>query len=530
MFGSWVLWSALILPTMYLNVNSDPNEAKVKMWKRTALVFGQVLLTGGAFAAAPAARALLMNPIPPMVMGTMLYVLKYTKKSKPFDNKKLVKWVAVTSLIATIGIPQLIAGVKRGNFTGGEYSGLKPGTMGYTVASFFVWAIIILPMIKSRFEPDTETRTITETKTITTTLRGEGSGSTTKTKTRTTGEDTASDGLINIDLEEEVSDLQGTLTQTFGEDDTGLISFLPIIVKLLVLVAVASIPMVQSYISDPLSPVIAIVVYVVLRTSGLVTDVEAAVLAAVALIPHLQTLVRNPIPPVIMIGMYLLMKNLEVDKDNIVGNTGTVSLALTVIFQMIQESLPAILGVKGVTLTTGTSFYNNISLLAWLAISLPSIYFFLRGRNEVNGDNITQLLYNKPREGFENIKEWQKDTISLIQLIVLYLLATGIQSFRGLFMNPVPPVAMLGLLAFTMWVQNENEDADYPDNEGLIAIITFFGFGANFTLADPVLKMIFKNSGGAPLMEPGPVMFPSEPVMSPIAEPVEQPEVQRQQE
>ena len=483
MFGSWVLWSALILPTMYLNVNSDPNEAKVKMWKRTALVFGQVLLTGGAFAAAPAARALLMNPIPPMVMGTMLYVLKYTKKSKPFDNKKLVKWVAVTSLIATIGIPQLIAGVKRGNFTGGEYSGLKPGTMGYTVASFFVWAIIILPMIKSRFEPDTETST--------------------------TGEDTASDGLINIDLEEEVSDLQGTLTQTFGEDDTGLISFLPIIVKLLVLVAVASIPMVQSYISDPLSPVIAIVVYVVLRTSGLVTDVEAAVLAAVALIPHLQTLVRNPIPPVIMIGMYLLMKNLEVDKDNIVGNTGTVSLALTVIFQMIQESLPAILGVKGVTLTTGTSFYNNISLLAWLAISLPSIYFFLRGRNEVNGDKITQLPYNKPKEGFEEIEEWKKDSIQIIQLIVLYLLATGIQSFRGLFMNPVPPVAILGLLAFTMWVQSNNPDADYPDNEGLIAIITGFGFGANFTLADPVLKMIFKNSGGAPPMESAPVAFSS---------------------
>ena len=93
-----------------------------------------------------------MNPIPPMVMGTMLYVLKYTEKSTPFDKDKLVKWVAVTSLIATIGIPQLIAGVKRGNFTGGEFSGLKPGTMGYTVASFFVWAVLILPMIKARFE------------------------------------------------------------------------------------------------------------------------------------------------------------------------------------------------------------------------------------------------------------------------------------------------------------------------------------------------------------------------------------------
>jgi hypothetical protein len=57
-----------------------------------------------------------------------------------------------------------------------------------------------------------------------------------------------------------------------GEDKTGLISFLPIIVKLLVLVAVASIPMVQSYISDPLSPVIAIAVYVALRTARLITD------------------------------------------------------------------------------------------------------------------------------------------------------------------------------------------------------------------------------------------------------------------
>jgi len=186
---------------------------------------------------------------------------------------------------------------------------------------------------------------------------------------------------------------------------------------------------------------------------------------------------------------------------------------------VIQESLPAILGTKGATLTTGTSFYNNISLLAWLAISLPSIYFFLRGRNEVNGDKITQLPYNKPKEGFEEIKEWQKDSIQIIQLIVLYLLATGIQSFRGLFMNPVPPVAMLGLLAFTMFVQANNPDADYPDNEGLAAIIAGFGFGANFTLADPVLKMIFKNSGGAPPMEPEPVVFPPEPVISPITEP-----------
>jgi len=485
MFGSWVLWSALILPTMYLNVNSDPKEAKDEMWKRIAVVFGQVLLTGGAFAAAPGARTLLMNPIPPMVMGTMLYVLKYTEKSTPFDKNKLVKWVAVTSLIATIGIPQLIAGVKRGNFTGGEFSGLKPGTMGYTVASFFVWAVLILPMIKARFETAAE-------------------------------EVVAGQEPVELsDAEQRIAELQAQL----GEDKTGLISFLPIIVKLLVLVAVASIPMVQSYISDPLSPVIAIVVYVALRTASLVTDKEAAVLAAVALIPQLQTLVRNPIPPVIMIGMYLLMKNLGVGNDNIVGNTGTVSLVLAVAFQVIQESLPAILGTKGSTLSTGTSFYNNISLLAWLAISLPSIYFFLRGRNEVNGDKITQLPYNKPKEGFEEIKEWQKDSIQIIQLIVLYLLATGIQSFRGLFMNPVPPVAMLGLLAFTMFVQANNPDADYPDNEGLAAIIAGFGFGANFTLADPVLKMIFKNSGGAPPMEPEPVVFPPEPVISPITEP-----------
>ena len=30
MFGSWVLWSALILPTMYLNVNSDPRKPRMK--------------------------------------------------------------------------------------------------------------------------------------------------------------------------------------------------------------------------------------------------------------------------------------------------------------------------------------------------------------------------------------------------------------------------------------------------------------------------------------------------------------------
>ncbi len=489
MFGSWVLWSALILPTMYLNVNSDPKKAKDEMWKRIAVVFGQVLLTGGAFAAAPAARALLMNPIPPMVMGSMLYVLKYTKKSKPFDKNKLVTWVATSSLIATIVIPQLIAGVKRGNFVGGEYSGLKPGTIGYTVASFFVWAVMILPMIKSRFES-----------TVDQVVEGQ-------------------EPAELSDAEKKIAELQAQL----GEDKTGLIGFLPIIVKLLVVAAVASIPLVQSYISSPLSPVIAIAVYLALRTARLITDTEAAVLAAVALIPQLQTLVRNPIPPVIMIVMYLFMKNIGVRKNNIVGNTGVVSLILAVAFQVIQDALPTILGTKGATLTTGTSFFNNISFLGWLVVSLPSIYFFLRGRNKVEGDKVTEVPYNTTRKGFGKIKEWQKDSIQIIQLIVLYLLATGIQSFRGLFMNPVPPVAMLGLLAFTMFVQANNPEASYPDNEGLAAIIAGFGFGANFTLADPVLKMIFKNSGGAPPMEPEPVVFPPEPVISPIAEPVAEP-------
>jgi hypothetical protein len=241
--------------------------------------------------------------------------------------------------------------------------------------------------------------------------------------------------------------------------------------------------------------VIAIAVYVALRSLRLVTDIEAAVIAAVALIPQLQNLVRNPIPPVLMITMYLFMKNIGVGNANIIGNTGTISLILAVAFQVIQESLPTILGFKGSSLTTGTFFYNNLSLLAWITISLPSIYFFLRGRNKVNGEKITQVPYNKSKKGFEEIKDWQKDTVQIIQLIILYLLASGIQSFRGLFMNPIPPIAMLGLLAFTMWVQNNNPNADYPDNEGLTAIIAGFGFGANFTLADPVMKMLFKNGG-----------------------------------
>jgi len=483
MFGSWVLWSALILPTMYLNNNSDPKKAKDQMWVRTAVVFGQVLIAGGALAAAPAVRALLMNPIPPMVMGSMLYVLKYTKKSKPFDKNELVKWVAISSLIATVGIPQLIAGVKRGNFTGGEYSGLKPGTIGYTVASFFVWGVMILPMIKARFESAVAQVV-----------------------------DDQEDAKLS-DAEKKIAELKAQL----GEDRTGIIGFLPILVKLMVVAAVASIPIVQSYISDPLSPIIAIVVYVALRTARLITDTEAAVLAAVALIPQLQTLLRNPIPPVILIALYLFMKNIGVSKDNIVGNTGVISLVLSVAFQLIQDALPTILSVKGATLTTGTLFFNNISFVSWLMVSLPSIYFFLRGRNKVEGNNVTELPYNKTKEGFEDIKEWQKDGIQLIQLIVLFLLATGIQSFRGLFMTPVPPAAMLGLLAFTMWVQSNNPDASYPDNEGLAAIIAGFGFGANFTLVDPVLKAIFKNSGGAPPMESAPIAFSPEPVISPAS-------------
>jgi len=455
MLGSWVLWSALILPTMYLNNNSNPKDSKDKMWIRAAVIFGQVLLVGGSFAAIPAARALIMNPIPPIVISTMLYVLKYTEKINPFEKSQVVKWVAVSSLFATMIIPQMIAGVKRGNFVGGEFSGMKPGTLTYTVASFFVWAVLILPMIKSRLE----------------------------------------DKTLNTD---ELSDAEKKLIELkaqLGEDKTGIFEFLPIIVKLLVVVAVASVPFVQSYISNPLSPVIAIAVYVALRSLRLVTDIEAAVIAAVALIPQLQNLVRNPIPPVLMITMYLFMKNIGVGNANIIGNTGTISLILAVAFQVIQESLPTILGFKGSSPITGTFFYNNLSLLAWITISLPSIYFFLRGRNKVNGDQITQVPYNKSKKGFEEIKDWQKDTVQIIQLIILYLLASGIQSFRGLFMNPIPPIAMLGLLAFTMWVQNNNPNADYPDNEGLTAIIAGFGFGANFTLADPVMKMLFKNGG-----------------------------------
>jgi hypothetical protein len=219
-------------------------------------------------------------------------------------------------------------------------------------------------------------------------------------------------------------------------------------------------------------------------------------------------------------GVYFFTRYIKVTQEKRVQNTGIISLVLIMAFQVLQESLPSILSVKGATLTTGTSFYNNISYLAWSVIILPSLYFFLRGRNEVVSENkVNQLPYNTTMEGFENLKDWQKDVIPVVQLLVLYALASGIQSFRGLFMNPVPPLAMMGLLAFTMWVQSNNADADYPDNEGLTAIIAAFGFGANFTLADPVLKSIFKNSGGAPPMEPEPVVITPEPVMSPVAEP-----------
>ena len=118
-------------------------------------------------------------------------------------------------------------------------------------------------------------------------------------------------------------------------------------------------------------------------------------------------------------------------------------------------------------------------------------------------------------KGFKNIEDWQKDSVQLIQLIVLYLLATGIQSFRGLFMNPGASSGNAGSPRIHHVGSEQQPRADYPDNEGLAAIIAGFGFGANFTLADPVLKMIFKNNGGAPPMEPEPVFFPPEPVISP---------------
>jgi len=440
MFGSWVLWSALILPTMYLNVNSDPKETKVPTWQRALLLFLQVFLAGGAFAAAPAARALLMNPIPPIVMISMYYLLRYTEKDEEFDKNKVVQWVAISSLVATIVIPQLITAVKRGNFVGGEFAGLQPGTTNYTIASTLLWFVFLLPNIWFFVERQTV-----------------------ELKTSNDSED---------------DEKPKTFAQT------------PEFFRLVIIA-------------------IQLMIVVTATTS-----------------PYTQGLIRNPIPPLIVFGVYFFTRYIKVTQEKRVQNTGIISLVLIMAFQLIQDALPSILSIKGVTLTTGTSFYNNLSYLAWSVIILPSLYFFIRGRNEVVNENtVKQLPYNQTKEGFELKEQWQKDTIPLVQMIILYGLAGGIQSFRGLFMNPVPPLAMMGLLTFTMWVQSNNADADYPDNEGLAAIIAAFGFGANFTLADPVLKMIFKNSGGAPPMEPEPVVITPEPVMSPVAEPVVEPEL-----
>jgi hypothetical protein len=412
---------------MYLNINSDPKETKVPTWQRAMLLFLQVFLAGGAFAAAPAARALLMNPIPPIVMISMYYLLRYVEKDEEFDKNKVVQWVAISSLVATIVIPQMITAVKRGNFVGGEFAGLQPGTTNYTIASTLLWFVFLLP---------------------------------------------------NIWFFVERQDLESTgkNPETFAQT--------PEFFRMVIIA-------------------IQLMIVVTATTS-----------------PYTQGLIRNPIPPLVVFGVYFFTRYIKVTQEKRVQNTGIISLVLIMAFQVLQESLPSILSVKGATLTTGTSFYNNISYLAWSVIILPSLYFFLRGRNEVVSENkVNQLPYNTTMEGFENLKDWQKDVIPVVQLLVLYALASGIQSFRGLFMNPVPPLAMMGLLAFTMWVQSNNADADYPDNEGLTAIIAAFGFGANFTLADPVLKSIFKNSGGAPPMEPEPVVITPEPVMSPVAEP-----------
>ena len=427
MFGSWVLWSALILPTMYLNVNSDPKKTKIPTWQRALLLFLQVFLSGGAFAAAPSTRALLMNPIPPIVMITMYYLLRYVDKDKEFDNNRLIPWVAISSLATIIVVPQLITAVKRGNFVGGEFAGLQPGTINYTIASTLLWFILILPNIW-------------------------------------------------FFVERQDMESTGKKPKTFAQT--------PEFFRLVIIA-------------------IQLMIVVTATTN-----------------PYTQGLIRNPIPPVVVFAIYFFTRYIRVTQEKRVRNTGIISLVLIMAFQVLQESLPSILSVKGATLTTGTSFYNNLSYLAWSVIILPSLYFFLRGRNEVVNENtVNQLPYNKTKKGFENLKDWQKDFIPVVQLLILYALAVGIQSFRGLFMNPVPPLAMMGLLAFTMWVQSNNADADYPDNEGLTAIIAAFGFGANFTLADPVLKMIFKNSGGAPPAEPEPVVFTPEPAMSPIAEP-----------
>ena len=444
MIGSWVFWGSIIFPTMYLNIEEDKKK-KDEYWIRLVVLFAQFLLTGGLMALAPSVRPFLANPIPPISIILLTYVLKYSGKVK---QEKVLQWVAIGSLVLSVGLPQLVVGVKRGDFVGGKYSGLEPGTMGYTLASFLVWAIIIIQMLSSQEGAEAE-------------------------KKKTTKLDDVS-GTVKKSVED--------VTKKLGANIPGLAQFFPLIIKIAVIVGVAALPDAREIITTPVAPVFAILIYLILKWMNIASTIEIVAIVLVAFLPQLRTLILNPIPPIILPATYMSLAALGSAPDKVGPLTAVVGFALTMLMQSTQDLLPALISFTGITFETGTFFYNNFSVLAWYLVILPSTYFFLRSD-----------LNSKPSI---SLSREVKDIIQVIQTILIAILAIGIQSFKGLFLNPTPPLAFILLLGYHLIARFFNLNTSPTNSEFLIGMLALFGYGSNLAVGDKVVESLY--SGGFP--------------------------------
>ena len=443
MIGSWVFWGSIILPTMYLNA-SEERKKKDPTWARLAILFGQFIVAGGLMALAPSVRPFLVNPIPPISMGLMIYLFKYSGK---FDENNLLKWVVIGSLVLSVGLPQLVVSVKKGNFVGGKYSGLEPGTLGYTAVSFVAWAIIIIQIMST-----------------TNTEGAEG---------KKTEVDKAS-ATVRKGFEDVSSKVGATIP--------GLGALVPTLLKIAILLAFASIPDAREIVTSPITPVVAILAYVALRWFNIASSIEIVAIALVCLLPQVRTLILNPVPPIVLPITFLSLGALGVAEDKIGPLAGVVGFAITGLMQVIQDSLPTLVSTVGLTLETGTFFYNNFSALAWYLVIIPSTYFFLRG------DDNSKPSVEMSRE--------VKDIIQVAQTVLVALLALGIQSFKGLFLNPTPPLAFIIILGFHLVARFFNLNTSPTNAEFLIGMFTLFGYGSNIVVGDKVVETLY--AGGFP--------------------------------
>ena len=454
MIGSWVFWGSIILPTMYLN-SSEEKEKKDSTLTRLGVLFGQFVVAGGLMALAPSVRPFLINPIPPISMALMIYLFKYSGK---FDENKILQWVVLGSLVMSVTLPQLIVSVKKGSFVGGKYSGLEPGTLGYTAVSFVTWAIIIIQIMNTTNTEGAEGKTEVDKAT---------------TEAKKSFEDVSS---------------------KLGTNIPGLGALVPTLLKIAILVAFASVPDARELITNPITPVVAILAYVGLRWLNIASSIEIVAIALVSFLPQVRTLILNPVPPIVLPITFLSLGALGVAEDKIGPLTGVVGFAITALMQVIQDALPTLVSTVGLTLETGTFFYNNFSALAWYLVILPSTYFFLRG------DENSKPSVEMSRE--------VKDIIQIAQTVLVMLMALGFQSFKGLFLNPTPPLAFIIILGFHLVARFFNLNTTPSNSEFLIGMFSLFGYGSNLVVGDKIVETLY--AGGFP--EPPTVEVQEPPV------------------